>query len=143
MAEFPGVGPFSWPWPRPIRSLLRPLGISARGMAVQQEFLEVIAANIANAETTRTADGGPYRRQVATAVAGRGGPEVRVAADASEGRLVYDPGHPDADGSGYVRMPNVDITAELVDLMIARRVHEANATVFQSAKAMLRRAIDI
>ena len=66
-----------------------------------------------------------------------------VEADASEGPLVYDPGHPDADAQGYVRMPNVRITDELVDLMDARRVYEANATVFQSAKAMLRRALEI
>ena len=66
-----------------------------------------------------------------------------VLEDASEGPLVYDPGHPDADGAGYVRYPNVRITDEMVDLMDARRVFEANATVFQSAKQMLRRAIDI
>ena len=71
---------------------------------------------------------------------------VRVAAvqdDASEGPLVYDPSHPDANKDGYVRYPNVRITDEIVNLMEARRVYEANATVFQSAKSMLRRAIDI
>ena len=66
-----------------------------------------------------------------------------IVEDQSEGPLVYDPGHPDADDAGYVRMPNVRITDEMVDLMDARRVFEANATVFQSAKQMLRRAIDI
>ncbi|HEY0969504.1 MAG TPA: flagellar basal body rod protein FlgC [Gemmatimonadales bacterium] len=66
-----------------------------------------------------------------------------VVEDASEGPLVYDPGHPDADDAGYVRYPNVRITDEVVDMMDARRVFEANATVFQSAKQMLRRAIDI
>jgi flagellar basal-body rod protein FlgC len=71
---------------------------------------------------------------------------VRVAGvdqDASEGPLVYDPGHPDANDAGYVRYPNVRITDEMIDLMETRRVYEANATVFQSAKAMLRRALDI
>ena len=71
---------------------------------------------------------------------------VRVASigvDNSEGAMVYNPGSPDADKNGYVRMPNVNITDELVDLMNARRIYEANATVFQVAKAMLRRAIDI
>jgi flagellar basal-body rod protein FlgC len=71
---------------------------------------------------------------------------VRVTAvvdDASEGPLVYDPGHPDADGSGYVRYPNVRMTDELVNLMDARRVYEANATVFQSAKAILKSSIDL
>src|SRR3954468_11666518 len=71
---------------------------------------------------------------------------VRVASigvDKSEGALVYNPGSPDADKNGYVRMPNVNITDELMDLMNARRIYEANATVFQVARAMLHKAIDI
>jgi flagellar basal-body rod protein FlgC len=130
---------------RPLRQLLGPLGVSAGGMSRQQKFIEVIATNIANAETTRTAAGGPYQRQVA--VAGidpaTGASTTQVVTDQSTGRLVYDPGHPDADATGYVRYPNVDLATETVDLMIARRLHEANATVFQAAKAMLRRALDI
>lgn len=122
-----------------------PLGISASGMARQQRFLEIIANNIANAETTRGPDGKPYQRQVA--VAGTdpvtGQPVTTVVNDARAGRMEYDPGHPDADATGYVHYPNVDLANETVDLMIARRMHEANATVFQSAKAMLRRALDI
>jgi flagellar basal-body rod protein FlgC len=122
-----------------------PLGVSASGMSRQQKFIEVIANNIANAETTRTADGGPYRREIA--VAGidpvTGAPITTVREDSSPGRTVYQPGHPDADAQGYVHYPNVDVASEMVDLMIARRMHDANATVFQSAKAMLRKAIDI
>jgi flagellar basal-body rod protein FlgC len=57
--------------------------------------------------------------------------------------MVYDPGHPDANADGFVEYPNVDINTELVDLMIARRVHEANASVFQAAKGMLKRALEI
>jgi flagellar basal-body rod protein FlgC len=57
--------------------------------------------------------------------------------------MVYDPGHPDADANGYVRYPNVEVTTELVDLMEARRVYEANATVFNAAKQLLRRALEI
>ena len=71
---------------------------------------------------------------------------VRVAGiqdDKTEGPLVYDPGHPDADANGYVRYPNVRTTDEMIDLLDARRVYEANATVFQSAKAMLKKAIEI
>jgi flagellar basal-body rod protein FlgC len=128
-------------WPRPIRTLLSPLATSAAGMSVQQSFIEAISANIANAETTRTPEGGPYRRRVALAENNNG--QVRVVDDATPGRLVYDPGHPDADPNGYVTMPNVDIATETVDLMIARRMHEANATVFQAAKGMLRRALEI
>lgn len=126
-------------WPRPIRQLLRPLGISAQGMSSQQRFLEVIASNISNAQTTKTPDGGPYRRQVA--IEGAGGTET--VTDTRPGRKIYDPGHPDAGPDGFVEYPNVDIHTELVDLMIARRVFEANASVFQAAKSMLRRALEI
>jgi flagellar basal-body rod protein FlgC len=66
-----------------------------------------------------------------------------IAEDQGEGRLVYEPSHPDADANGYVRYPDVDTTQELVKLMDARRIYEANASVFQSAKAMLRAALDI
>lgn len=113
-------------------------------MSRQQAFIEVISQNIANAETTRTADGTPYRRQIARAVETDSG-ELRteIVEDTRPGRAVYDPGHPDADETGYVRYPNVEIATETIDLMIARRMHEANATVFQAAKAMLRRALEI
>lgn len=130
---------------RPIRTLLGPLGISAGGMARQQKFIEVITQNIANADVTRTADGGPYRRQVAIAridpVTGQ--PTTDVISDPSQGRLVYNPGHPDANEDGYVEYPNVDLAYETVDLMLARRMHDANVSVFQAAKAMLRRALDL
>jgi flagellar basal-body rod protein FlgC len=117
-----------------------PLDTSARGMALQQKFIEVIAKNIANAETTRTPDGGAYQREVATS---DGASSVTTTQDPSPGRKVYDPGHPDADADGFVTYPNVDLNTEMVDMMLARRVHEANATVFQAAKAMLRRALEI
>lgn len=131
--------------PRPLRQLLRPLATSAEGMATQQRFLDVISENISNAETTRTPEGGPYRRKVG--VVDRdprtGALTVRVVEDRQAGRLVHDPTHPDADADGNVFYPNVDLNHEMVDLMLARRVHEANVTVFQAAKQMLRRAIDI
>ncbi|MCU0634963.1 MAG: hypothetical protein MUE41_08825, partial [Gemmatimonadaceae bacterium] len=63
--------------------------------------------------------------------------------DTREGKLAYEPGHPDADANGYVRYPNVDPTQEMVDLLDARRLYEANLTVLQSAKQMLRQALDI
>ncbi|HKB77999.1 MAG TPA: flagellar basal body rod protein FlgC [Myxococcales bacterium] len=132
--------PISFPQlPRPLRAFLRPLSISAEGMARQQAFLEVIAKNIANAQTTRTPEGGPYKREVAV----DGAQGLEAVQDSSKGRVVYDPGHPDADADGFVEYPNVDIDRELVDLMIARRVHEANNTVFHAAKNMLKRALEI
>jgi flagellar basal-body rod protein FlgC len=162
--------------PDPYRALVRPmfrtLAISASGLSAQRQRMETIATNIANAETTHTETGGPYRRRVVKlepdGVPGQPyevGPDglpalfrlpsgdpvatmqgVRVAGieeDMSEGPLVYDPGHPDANAAGYVRYPNVRVTDEMVDLMDARRVYEANSTVFQSAKSMLRAAIDL
>ena len=66
-----------------------------------------------------------------------------MAEDLTEGPLLYDPGHPDADERGYVRMPNVDITTEMVDLMETRRLFDANVTVFQAIKAMLRRSTQL
>lgn len=131
-------------WPRPIRQLMRPLGISADGMAAQSRFLEVISNNLANAEVTRTAEGGAYKRQVATMTPGPDGrPTLEVVQDPRPGRLQYDPSHPDANADGFVEYPNVDVSNELVDLMITRRVHEANVSVFQAAKGMLRRALEI
>jgi len=157
--------------PRP--PLFRPMDIATSGMSLQRLRMETVATNIANAETTRTEGGGPYRRRVVVAEPSiREGsapaypplpsadmqpgvsPEdptdsyggVRATAieeDPSEGPMVYDPGHPDADANGYVRYPNVQVTDELVDMMEARRVYEANATVFQAAKQLLRRAWDI
>lgn len=171
MASINGFPPD--PYQGTVRPMFRTLGIAASGLSAQRTRLDVVASNIANAETTTGADGAaPYQRQVVR-MAARGNPwqpyelngngqpaEFRlpsgdplnamhgvmveaVEADAAEGPLVYEPGHPDADANGYVRYPNVRITDELVDLMDARRVYEANATVFQSAKAMLRRALEI
>lgn len=169
--QIPGFPPP--PYQGVVRPMFRTLAISATGLSAQRQRLDTIASNIANSETTRTDAGTPYQRKVvrmeAVSIPGQpyevdsrtnnpaffrlpsGNPldamhGVAVTAiedDATEGPLVYEPGHPDADARGYVRYPNVRITDELVDLMDARRVYEANATVFQSAKAMLRRAIDI
>ena len=134
----------------PFRQPMRSLGVAASGLAAQLARLDVIALNIANAETTRGLDGTPYRRKVVEFqevgfqpllmgsvnafeedVIG-GVRVVGVAEDPSEGALVYDPGHPDADEAGYVRMPNVNITDEMLDMMDARRLFEANASVFQA-----------
>jgi flagellar basal-body rod protein FlgC len=136
----------SGPWPpRPVRSLLKPLGVSGAGMSAMSQALDIISQNISNAETTRTPEGGPYKRKVVVFQkdANGGVRPAQVVEDTRPGSEDYDPGHPDADANGFVKRSNVDINTEIVDLMIARRVHEANATVFQAAKAMLRRAIDI
>ncbi len=152
-----GDGPLATQVRKPMRSL----GVAASGISAQLARLEAIASNIANAETTRGPDGVPYRRKVVTfeevgfqpLLIGSvnafeediiGGVRVvGVAEDLSEGALVYDPGHPDADEAGYVLMPNVNITDEMVDMMDARRLFEANASVFQAIKSMMYRATQL
>lgn len=136
------------------------LAIAASGLSAQRLRMEVAAANLANAETTRTADRGPYQRRVVTleptlsnaparftegeTVPDSGGVRVAgIGVDTRPGHTVYDPTHPDADANGYVTYPNVDATQELVSIMEARRLYEANATAFTATKQMLRRAIDI
>lgn len=151
-----------------LRRPMRSLEISASGLSAQRARMDVIASNIANAETTRTPEGGPYRRKSLELqelsffpllngivevpeprIGGVPAPweervggvrVVGISEDGSEGALIYDPGHPDADEGGYVRMPNVNITDEMVDMMDARRLFEANASVFQAIKSMLRQA---
>lgn len=156
---------------------------SASGLRGQRLKMDVVARNLANAETTQTAEGTPYRRQRAVfeevlgdkvraheTLLGReqdsrltrthpahiletvdtvklppGGitSEVTVAPDASEFRVVYDPGHPDADEGGYVLMPNVNPITEMVDMITASRAYEANVSAIQSSKDMFADALKI
>jgi len=126
-----------------------PIDVSASGLAAQRQRLEVIAQNIANAETTRTPEGGPYRRQTivfseALDSAGNSGVEVAgVLADPGPGRKVHEPGHPDADAEGYVELPNVSAVEEMVDMIGATRAYEANITALNATKSMIRKALDI
>ena len=128
--------------------------ISASGLSAQRRRLDIIANNIANANTTRTPDGGPYRRQQVlftphleemgggvTRPAGVELPETVI--DPSPPRSVYDPGHPDADPRGYVMMPNVNPVREMVDMIAATRAYEANATAMGAAKSMALKALEI
>ena len=158
------------PDPKPLGPSFRSMKIAASGLSAHRARIEAIADNIANAETTRTEDGGPYRRKIVqlqevpfsevmaregtlagnprvgdpSAAAEVGGVDVvGTAEDTSQGPIVYDPGHPDADENGYVQMSNVRITDELVNLMEARRLYEANASVFDAVKSMLRRATQL
>lgn len=133
--------------------------ISASAMASQRTRLNVISANVANVETTRTPEGGPYRRQEVvfrTDQLGFAGTLDRAVRDSVQGvavdeiraadtppRIVYDPGHPDADGEGMVAMPNVDVLEEMVDMMTAAKAYEANVTVIKSAKRMALKALEI
>lgn len=125
-------------------SIFAAANISASGLSAERARMEVVAQNIANASTTRTPGGGPYRRQEvvfssvldqqqAGAAPGFGGVKVvGIVDDASELPRIYQPGHPDADPEGYVLMPNVQIPMEMVDLMTANRAYEANLKVLQA-----------
>ena len=135
--------------------------ISGSGLTAQRLRLDVIADNIANVSTTRTESGEPYRRRTVVmesagnpsfadvysdALDETSGAGVRVAAiveDPSDFKLSYDPTNPDAGADGYVRLPNVELVTEMVDLIGAQRAYEANATVMDATKAMAQRALQI
>lgn len=127
--------------------------IAVSGLRAQRTRMNFIANNIANAETTRTPDGGAFRRQV---VIFRGeeikritNPErlgvsvTRIERDDSPLRQVYDPQHPDANEDGIVEYPNVNMAVEMVNLISAQRAYEANIAVIQSGRQMNQRALDI
>ena len=149
-------------------SLFGSFSISGSGMTAERLRMDVIAENLANAETTSTADGRPYRRkEVVLQQAGASGPSfsdllagatasgsmrdsaqsgVAVAAvveDPTPGKKVYDPSHPDADAQGYVTMPNVSTVTEMVDLITASRGYEANVQAMNAAKQMFTRTLDL
>lgn len=142
------------------------LDISATGLTAQRYRMDIIAENVANANTTRTENGGVYRRKVVTfeskgnngqsfsSVLGKStsdlsnyiGDGVRITSiqeDPSELRKVYDPSNPDADDSGYVYYPNVDIITEMTNLIDASRAFEANATVIDATKNMMQQGLNI
>ena len=142
------------------------IDIAGSGLSAERLRMDVTAENLANAQSTRGADGQPYRRKevvlqqadgagfdgaLRTAMGGasgsssgaRGVEVVGIAEDQAPNRMVYDPGHPDANGDGYVAMPNVDSVTEMVDLISASRAYEANVTAMQTAKQMFTRTLDL
>ena len=128
--------------------MIRALDISSSALTAQRTRLDVIASNIANAEVTRQEDGTPvpYRRRLVTFTSGdgNGGPGVHVDAvqlDPSPFQTRYDPGHPDADTRGYVQLPNVSLTMEYVDALVASRAYEANVAMMNVTRNMVQLAI--
>ena len=132
--------------------------MSSSALAAQKTRLDIIAQNIANAETTRGANGLPYQRQMVSfetellrrggeAVGGPGGLQrVKVAGimkDSTPGERVFDPQHAHADRSGMVQMPNVKLAHEMVDLISATRVYEANLSVVKNAREMAMKTLEI
>lgn len=112
---------------------------SSAGMGLARARLEIAAENLANAGTTRTPDGTPFKRRVLSLQEGA----AVVSEDASPPRREYDPGHPHADEQGWVAWPNVDPVQEMVEIMAAVRAFQANATAFGEAKTMYRAALDL
>jgi flagellar basal-body rod protein FlgC len=133
---------------------------AASGMTAERLRMDVISNNIANVNTTRTAEGGPYRRQIVVfqpraesgsftqilsqqVDAGSGVRVVGIIKDSTPTRKEYDPTHPDANSDGYVEMPNINVVSEMVDMITASRAYEANVTAVNAAKSMAMKALDI
>jgi flagellar basal-body rod protein FlgC len=133
--------------------LIAGIDITGSALSAQQTRLDIVAQNIANAQTTRTAEGGPYKRQVVsfeTELIKRedGSPlqSVRVGgitSDPTPGQQVYDPQHPDAGPNGMVTMPNVNLSYEMVDLLTATRAYEANLSFAKNARELALKTLDI
>jgi flagellar basal-body rod protein FlgC len=128
------------------------LNVSASGMTAERLRMDVIAENLANANTTQGTDGKPYRRKEVVLQEAGGGSfadalngvnVVGVTQDMSPLKRVYDPGNPAADKQGYVQMPNVEPVTEMVDLITASRGYEANVQALQASKTMITRTLDI
>ena len=144
------------------------INIASTGLSVERLRSDVISDNIANASTTRTQDGGPYKRSrvILSPIAdehpawrtpyvpsdldngpGKGVKVSRIVKDTSRGTLIYDPNHPDAiksgDEAGYVEYPNVNIVNEMVDLISASRAYEANATAFNTSKQIALKGLEV
>lgn len=148
-------------------SMFGSIDAAASGLTAERLRMDVISNNISNVNSTRTVDGGPFKRRYvifqpreaqegsfANMLAGemnkgsklRAGEGVRavgIGVDDTVGKLVYDPGHPDANADGYVELPNVDIVTEMVDMITASRAYEANVTTINAAKSMAQQALNI
>lgn len=149
-----------------LNKLFTSIDTSASGLTAQRLRMDVIAGNIANVDTTRTPEGGPFKRQLLIFAAktdflprkfpflpmkiktklenpGNGVKVLEITKDPSPPRLKYDPTHPDANQEGYVAYPNVDVVKEMVDMISASRAYEANVTAINAAKTMAMKALDI
>jgi flagellar basal-body rod protein FlgC len=146
--------------------ILETMRVSLSALTAQRVRMDVTASNLANVDTTRTPQGGPYlRRQVVFATEqpspfarlvqtrtglvettpsdGRGVQVAGIVVDRRAVREVYDPTHPDADANGIVRYPDIDVVSEMTNLMAATRAYEANVTVLDALKTMAMRALSI
>lgn len=136
------------------------INISASALTAEKTRIDIINKNMANANTTRTSGGTPYRRQMVVFEENKGkfsdylekhtkkfnGKGVKISEivqDQTEFKRIYEPGHPDADENGYVLLPNVEIVKEMVDMIDAQRAYEANITAMNGTKSMMMKALEI
>lgn len=136
-------------------NLISGIDITGAALNAQKTRLDIVAQNIANAQTTRTPNGGPYQRQIISFETelvrrqGLSGPSLQgvkvgsVSTDRTPGQQVHNPNHPDAGPDGLVTMPNVNLSYEMIDLITASRAYEANLAVAKNAKQMALRTLQI
>ena len=141
-----------------IRQILSGMEISASGLTGERLRMEVAANNIANMNSTRTPDGGPYQRQQVTFASAmnqwiqpdrngvsdlKGVQVAGIMSDTTPGPMIYEPGHPDADATGHVKMPNVNLSHEMVDMVTASRAYEANLKSLETFRQMAEQALSL
>ena len=137
------------------------MNISASALSAERTRMNLISSNLANANATRTPEGGPYKRKDAIFAATPAGNRfsraldgavskeltkveiLQLVEDQNPPRMQYDPSHPDADDNGYVAMPNVNVIEEMADMIIATRTYEANVTAVQASKSMALKTLEI
>ncbi len=134
-------------------NLISGVDITSGALAAQKIRLDMVAQNIANAQTTRTPEGGPYKRKIVSfeneLVKRAGGSPLQtisvssISADKAPGQAVYNPQHPDAGPDGTVQMPNVNLAFEMVDLITASRAYEANLSVVKNARNLAMKTFEI
>ena len=142
-------------------SFFKAMDISSSGLSAQRLRMNVLSANLANAQSTRGPDGGPYKRRDVVFSATPTGTQFEDFLNGSQGaqltkvevvdihkdtkapRRMFDPGHPDADAQGFVELPNIEVMTEMVNMIAATRAYEANATALEDAKTMAARALEI
>jgi flagellar basal-body rod protein FlgC len=134
--------------------------VSSSALTAERTRMNLISSNLANANATRTPEGGPYKRkdavfaaqpaesfdQALSKAAGQGPQRVavtQITEDPNPPRLQYDPTHPDADAKGYVALPNINVVEEMADMIAATRTYEANVTAIQSAKSMALKTLEL
>lgn len=142
--------------------MFRSIDISSSGLTAERFRMNIISNNIANANTTRTENGEPFRRKLpvfqeredsiseklrgnlfSDVQRGNGVRVMSVVEDDTEFKMIYNPGHPDANKEGYVKMPNVDIVKEMVDLISASRAYEANLSIIDTSKTLVQRLLGL